>query len=101
MSNPKGNVASLKPYQSKWNSGETKTIRVPVVLADQVLDYARKLDNGETVSQVIQVDSTKPYKLEDETLSQVIQMLSEALALKANAGGAIKGKIREAIALLQ
>ena len=88
MPNPKGNLDTLKPYQSKWNSGETKTIRVPVALSDQVLDYARKLDSGESLSQV-------------NHNNEVIQILTEALVLKANAGGKIKERIKDAIAILQ
>lgn len=29
----------------KWNKGKTKTIRVPVVLVDRILDVARLLDS--------------------------------------------------------
>lgn len=36
----------------KWIHGKTKTIRVPEVLADQILDYARKIDKGEDASRV-------------------------------------------------
>ena len=31
---------------SPWNHGETKTIRVPIALADQVLEAAKNLDAG-------------------------------------------------------
>jgi predicted transcriptional regulator len=47
MSNPKGNIQSLKPYESKWRSGKTQTIRVPVALAEQILALARKMDSDE------------------------------------------------------
>ena len=30
----------------KWKSGKTKAIRVPEALANEILDYARKLDGG-------------------------------------------------------
>ncbi len=33
----------LKP---KWKQGRTRTIRVPVVLADQLLEIAHRLDSG-------------------------------------------------------
>lgn len=101
MANPKGNLETLKPYQAKWNSGTTRTIRVPVVLADQVLEYAHKLDSGEALTQVNQKSVTQMGYTTDEALTQVIQILTEALELKANAGGKIKDRIREAIALLQ
>ena len=101
MANPKGNTATLKPYQAKWNSGQTRTIRVPVVLADQVLEYAHKLDSGESLTQVNQAITTQKGEASGESLTQVIQILTEALELKANAGGKIKDRIREAIALLR
>ena len=101
MANPKGNLTTLKPYQSKWKSGQTRTIRVPAALADQVMEYARKLDSGESLSQVNQANGTPAYKVDLVPLSQVIQVLTEALDLKANAGGKIKERVREAIALLQ
>ena len=31
-------------WEGGWNSGKTKTIRVPEALAESVLEYARKLD---------------------------------------------------------
>ena len=36
--------------KSAWqNDSDTKTIRVPESLAEQILDYAHKLDNGEAI----------------------------------------------------
>jgi chromosome segregation ATPase len=48
MANPKGNEASLRDsrFKAAWQSGSTRTIRVPVVLAETVLEYAHLLDNG-------------------------------------------------------
>jgi hypothetical protein len=34
-------------WDSGWNSGVTKTIRLPVALANEVIRYARALDNGD------------------------------------------------------
>ena len=36
----------LKP---KWKQGRTRTIRVPVVLAEQLLEIAHRLDSGESL----------------------------------------------------
>lgn len=33
--------------KAKWKHGKTKTIRVPEVLAPQILEYSKKLDLGE------------------------------------------------------
>lgn len=101
MPNPKGNLDTLKPYQSRWKSGATRTIRVPIALTDQVLDFALRLDAGESLSQVNHSGITQKGEISGESLSQAIQILNEALSLKANAGGKIKDRIREAIALLQ
>jgi hypothetical protein len=32
-----------------WNLGRTKTIRVPIAIADELMDLARKIDSGEPV----------------------------------------------------
>jgi hypothetical protein len=39
-------LANLKHYEGKWKHGATRTIRVPVTLADATLEYAKQLDNG-------------------------------------------------------
>jgi len=39
-------LANLKHYEGKWQSGQTRTIRIPIVLADATLEYARELDRG-------------------------------------------------------
>jgi len=41
-------LANLTPFEGKWKHGTTRTIRVPLVLADKVLALTRKLDNGES-----------------------------------------------------
>jgi hypothetical protein len=47
MPNPKGHEDSIKDsrFKAAWQSGPTRTIRVPIALADATLDYARQLDN--------------------------------------------------------
>ena len=32
-----------------WNLGRTKTIRVPIALADKLIEIARKIDRGESI----------------------------------------------------
>ncbi len=48
MPNLKGHTDSIKNSQFKaaWQSGPTRTIRVPIALADATLEYARQLDRG-------------------------------------------------------
>lgn len=33
-------------WQPAWNNGKTKTIRVPIVLENQILNYARAVDSN-------------------------------------------------------
>ena len=48
MPNPKGYEESIKDsrFKAEWQSGPTRTIRVPIVLAEVTLEYARQLDKG-------------------------------------------------------
>jgi hypothetical protein len=77
MANPKGNEATLKKFQPKWQNGATRTIRVPIALADQILEYAHKIDESATqvnnleVSNAIANQATIPH----DTLTQVIDVL--------------------------
>ncbi len=48
MPNPKGHEDSIKNsrFKAAWQSGPTRTIRVPISLAEVTLEYARRLDLG-------------------------------------------------------
>jgi hypothetical protein len=48
MPNPKGHEESIKDsrFKAAWQSGPTRTIRVPIALAEVTLEYARQLDQG-------------------------------------------------------
>ncbi len=48
MPNPKGHEDSIKDsrFKAAWQSGPTRTIRVPIALADATLNYARQLDQA-------------------------------------------------------
>jgi hypothetical protein len=43
---PRGGYREGSGGKPKWIHGKTKTIRVPEALADQILQYARELDEG-------------------------------------------------------
>lgn len=69
----RGNIATLKHYQSKWKSGATQTIRVPIALSESVLEFARKLDNGDNhLSQVIMSD-----KVNSDSLNHLTQVIND------------------------
>jgi hypothetical protein len=48
MPNPKGHENSIKDsrFKAAWQSGPTRTIRVPIALAEVTLEYARQLDQA-------------------------------------------------------
>lgn len=50
MSNPSGNPQNLRQFKSGWQNLPTRQIRVPEVLSEQVLELAKKLDEGEPIS---------------------------------------------------
>lgn len=70
MPNPKGHEDSIKDsrFKAAWQSGPTRTIRVPIALADATLNYARQLDRGaeprDTInnfSSEVEVKTDKSY----------------------------------------
>lgn len=95
MPNPRGNEASLKKYQPKWKSGATHTIRVPIALTDAILEYARQLDDSNTIQSA--TDQGLNH------MSQVIELLIEVHdhAPRNSFGKEWRSKVAQAIELLQ
>jgi hypothetical protein len=54
----RGGVRSNSGAKSKWKHGKTKLIRVPEELADQILEYAHKLDEGANIESVTESESS-------------------------------------------
>lgn len=52
-------LANLKHFEGKWKSGPTRTIRVPIELADEILAYARRLDSGDKSHDTIELNKLK------------------------------------------
>lgn len=50
--NKGGHTSGTWGSGSSWRSGTTKTIRVPVALEAQIMEYARAVDSGIGVSHV-------------------------------------------------
>jgi hypothetical protein len=68
MPNPKGHEDSIKDsrFKAAWQSGSTRTIRVPIALAEVTLEYARQLDQGiEPRDTRIQSDSLTHSKVDN------------------------------------
>lgn len=92
MPNKRGNLASLTPFKTQWKHHPTRTIRVPVVLADEALAFARRLDEGEEQAQA----------LDNETLTQVIESLRELVDTpRNNFNAAKKRRLIQAIKKLE
>lgn len=68
--------------KSAWlNASDTKTIRVPEELAEQILDYAHKLDKGEPIDYETKAKKeTNQLKIELEQMRQERDRLAQELA---------------------
>lgn len=65
------------------------------------LAAAREMTRADLLEDLIEADLELPEPvLDEETLEEVIEILQEALTLKANAGGAIKAEIKRALEML-
>jgi hypothetical protein len=89
MPNPKGHEDSIKDsrFKAAWQSGPTRTIRVPIALAEATLEYARQLDQGfEPRDTIIQSDSLTHSKV-DNIVSEprdTAQIQAELESIRAN-----------------
>jgi ElaB/YqjD/DUF883 family membrane-anchored ribosome-binding protein len=89
MPNPKGHEDSIKDsrFKAAWQSGPTRTIRVPIALAEVTLEYARQLDQGlEPRDTRLRSDSLTHSKV-DNMVSEprdTAQLQAELESLRAN-----------------
>lgn len=74
MANPHPQLENLQPYKPKWESGKTRTIRVPIAIAPLVLEAAQEIDtNGNiSLSQVIEnlIETIEQLKQQNEYLQE-------------------------------
>ena len=106
MPNPNPKLENLKSYKPKWKLGKTKTIRVPIAIADKVLAYAHQLDEGHSLvssesSEVLSGDEEiKSEKESNQNLitdtselfdkKQARAIIFEGLSYPAKVGGKVK-----------
>jgi crossover junction endodeoxyribonuclease RuvC len=50
MANPRPPLTNLRPQTPKWSHQPTLAIRIPEVFREEIAEFARKLDNGESTS---------------------------------------------------
>ena len=101
MPNYKGNESSLVKYKPKWRSGKTQTIRVPIAIADLVLEAAREIDTNGNIS-LLQVNQEQNVTREEQNKAsntvtsdkeRLKEAFEEAIAIPSNRGGQIKKAI--------
>jgi hypothetical protein len=112
MPNPKGHEDSIKDsrFKAAWQSGPTRTIRVPIALAEVTLEYARQLDQGIKPRDTrVQVDSLTDSKV-DNIVSEprdTAQIQAELESLRANydalleTSARVTAKLREEVRRLR
>jgi len=112
MPNPKGHEDSIKDsrFKAAWQSGPTRTIRVPIALAEVTLEYARQLDRGiEPRDTMIQSDSPTDSKV-DNIVSEsrdTAQLQAELDSIRANydalleTSARVTAKLREEVRRLR
>jgi len=89
MPNPKGHEDSIKDsrFKAAWQSGPTRTIRVPITLADATLEYARQLDRGiEPRDTWVQSDTQTDNKVDNIVVEprDTAKIQAELESLRAN-----------------
>jgi hypothetical protein len=112
MPNAKGYEDSIKDsrFKAAWQSGPTRTIRVPTALAEVTLEYARQLDRGiEPRDTMIQSDSPTHSKV-DNMVSEprdTAQLQAELESIRANydalleTSARVTAKLREEVRRLR
>ena len=77
MSNPNPKLENLKSYKPKWNLGKTKTIRVPIAIAERVLDYAHQLDERHSPDTSEYINNNGTASKSDNEIKKLKQKISE------------------------
>jgi hypothetical protein len=94
---PRGGHREKAGRPSTWKSGckfsETKLIRVPAVISDQVLEFAHKLDSGETLDLVTETNSVSLEQI--KAASEMV--LSD---VKLTRGSRDRGRVRQTLQAL-
>jgi hypothetical protein len=99
MPNPKGHEDSIKDsrFKAAWQSGPTRTIRVPIALAEFTLEYARQLDQDiEPRDTRIQSDSLTHSKVDNIVREprDTAQLQAELESIRANYEALLKTSAR-------
>lgn len=69
-------INNLKPIYSTWNNGKTVSIRVPIVIKDTVIRYARYIDKNTTNVKELDNENDKIIELY-EYLKSIKELLGK------------------------
>lgn len=90
---PRGGHRENAGRKAGWNNPETQTIRVPKALAGQLLEIARKLDEGQFIDfDTKSKDSIVISKNELENISQIV--VADVVVTR---NGKDKGSVKKAV----
>ena len=112
MPNPKGHEDSIKDsrFKAAWQSGPTRTIRVPIALAEVTLEYARQLDQGIEPRDTRVKSDSLTYSKVDDIVSEprdTAQIQAELESIRANydalleTSARVTAKLREEVRRLR
>ena len=82
MPNPNPKLENLTSYKPKWKSGKTRTIRVPVAIAERVLEVAHQIDEGKLIdtSEYVSKENTNIASNDEiKRLKLIIEELQQQL----------------------
>jgi hypothetical protein len=75
---PRGGHRDNAGRKSEWaSSSQTRPIRVPDWMTEQVLEFARKLDNGEIIDNVHNQNAEGSHSEEVKNLKSVVQVWTD------------------------
>ena len=104
LGNEPRQVRSLRATDTTWQLLGQEAERQGKTIADLIEDWGcnlGKLKELEPLEKNLTEQLDAARLNDDLKMTRAIALLTEALALKPNAGGAIKAKIREALQILE
>jgi len=85
-------TTGLTSYKPTWNNGTTRTIRVPIALADQTLKHARALDEGLEIS--VTTDTKNDLLTNDAIYRMVTKIKEKQPGYLSNSSGKLLKDLR-------
>lgn len=73
---PRGGARPNSGPSSRWRHGKTKTIRVPIVLADRLLEIAKQMDE-QSSSEPVSFSKDKVSEPDSGSMERLLKRCSE------------------------